>query len=90
MQSNYSTWSVENAWGFEINEGIFKGTVIQIEDINFVDNDESGNLDLKFHVISTPEHMSKDDLKGDEFTNVISNCMNDILAKALEVYSETK
>jgi len=90
MQSKYTTWAVENAWGVELTEGIFKGAVIQIEDVNFVDNDESGNMELTFHVISTPEHMSKDDLKGDEFTNDISNCMNDILTKALEQFSESK
>lgn len=91
MQNNYTTWAVENGWGFELHDGEFKGTVIQIEDVNFIEEDsEDGNMELKFHILSTPDNMSKEELAGDSFTRVISECMNDILTKAIENYKESE
>jgi hypothetical protein len=91
MQINlYTVWAIDNAWGFELTQGEYSGTVIQIEDVGFVENDDSGNMELKYHVLSTPPHIQMSVTEDDAFKIIIGECMNSILKTALEEFSEDK
>lgn len=67
-------------WGFEIIKGKFKGTVIEIENIDLQDE----NLNVEFHFLNTPDTMTVDELKTTEFDDLMQCVVSDFITEALK------
>lgn len=79
----YRPWFVgEKDWGFEIIDGEFTGTVVQIEALDFSSNND-GTVDLNYHIINRPEDIQESNLKSDVFSNIVEIIINDILREAI-------
>lgn len=79
----YQPWFIgEKDWGFEIIDGEFKDVSVQIQSIEFADKDNK--VDLEYHIINKPEHITESDTKGELFVNVVELIINDILKEAIE------
>lgn len=83
----YKPWFVNKDWGFEIIDGEFSGTVIQIEELDFAKDDSSG-LDIKYHVINKPEIVTEDLIKSDLFKTIFETIVNDIVREAVETFKD--
>jgi hypothetical protein len=82
----FQPWFVgEKDWGFEIVEGPFKEVCIQIENLEFKDED-TGNCTLDYHTVRLPEHLKPESLQTPEFEEVINQIINDILTEAIKEY----
>lgn len=78
----YSPWFANKEdWGFEILTGDFLGVVVQVEKVN-VQN--SGEVEVDYHVINKPESLTDEELNGDLFKEVFNVVINDILKEAIE------
>lgn len=85
----YNPWFAnENDWGFEIIDGEFSGIIVQIEDIKFNEESDSG-VSLSFHIIKQPEDDREIDIKGELFNSTIELIINDILKEAVAEYEQT-
>jgi hypothetical protein len=85
--SLYKVWTKdikgENHWGFEILQGKFKNTIVEVSDLKFDEKDE-GLVQADFHFINVPDTMMAEDLKTPEFDIVIEDVICDILQCAVE------
>ena len=83
----YKPWFLKEDWGFEIIDGEFSGTVVQIQELDFAKDDSSG-LDIKYHVINKPEIVTEELIKGDLFKAVFETIVNDIVREAVETFKD--
>jgi hypothetical protein len=85
----YQPWFVgEKDWGFEIIDGEYRGSIIQIEKLDFP-NEDSNELALDYHVITKPESPSIDQT-SETFKAVIELIVNDILREAIDEFKQTR
>ena len=80
----YQPWFVEDKWGFEIISGDFLGVVVEIEKMDF--DDKINEVVVDYHVISKPESLTQEELKGQLFEQLYQNIINDILREAIEIH----
>ena len=80
----YQPWFVEDKWGFEITSGDFLGVVVEIEKMDF--DDKINEVVVDYHVISKPESLTQEELKGQLFEQLYQNIINDILREAIEIH----
>ena len=80
----YQPWFVEDKWGFEITSGDFLGVVVEIEKMDF--DEKINEVVVDYHVISKPESLTQDELKGQLFEQIYQNIINDILKEAIEIH----
>jgi len=88
MQQNlFNPWFVdENNWGIEIiTENEYKGTVIQIKSLDFVDN--SNDVSLDFHIISKPDGINEEEYKKEEFNNILQASIELLLRKVIDEHA---
>ena len=86
----YKPWFTgENVWGFEILEGEFKDTVIQIDRMVIADSEE-GNMNVDYNVINKPEVVSVEDMKGELFKTVFTTIIEDIIREAVQTYEQDR
>lgn len=83
----YKPWFVDDKWGFEILTGEFQEVVVEIENLEFANN-EDGNLDVNYHVINKPSLLTDSDVKGDLFKSTFELIINDIVREAIETINE--
>lgn len=85
----YRPWFIEDKqWGIEIISGEFQNVVIQIEKMDFADN-ETG-VDLAYHVISKPESL-EEELSGNKLLEAqVELIINDILKEAVAALEEAE
>lgn len=86
--SLYRPWFKDNAWGFEIIEGDFLGTVIAINSMDFTENQD--DLQLDYTVLSKPGIVQEDLSESELFKNVVSVIINDILMEAVSIYEQDR
>ena len=55
--------------------------------MEFVETD-GGNLEAEYHIVSKPEIISEEDVKGDLFEAVFQNIIVDIIKEAVEDYEQ--
>lgn len=81
----YRPWAAgESEWGIEIIDGEFSGTVIQIEEVNFNEDD---TLKVDYHVIKgDKEKLSSNSM----FIGTFELIINDILKEAIENYEQNR
>ena len=86
MQVKYEPWIVRSedkeVWGVKILDGKFENTTFSINELD--QDDANQNLELDYTVLSAPEGMVIEDVAGDEFHEVLSFVIKDILQKALD------
>lgn len=83
----YKPWARDDAWGIEIIDGEFSGTVIQIQSVEFKD-DSSGNIQVEYHVINGE---SSDILNSNPlFVSTFELIINDILKEAVQDYEQNR
>ena len=87
----YKPWFAgdEKVWGFEILEGEFKDTVIQIDKLEIAESEE-GNMNVEYNVINKPEVVSDDDIKGELFKTVFTTIIEDIIREAVKTYEQDR
>lgn len=86
----YKPWFTgENVWGFEILEGEFKDTVIQIDRMVIADSEE-GNMNVDYNVINKPEVVSVEDMNGELFKTVFTTIIEDIIREAVQTYEQDR
>ncbi|MFZ9611071.1 MAG: hypothetical protein ACO294_10255 [Methylococcales bacterium] len=86
----FKPWFVgEKDWGFEIIDGEFKEVTVQIEKLEFPAED-SPELQLDYHVVHKPDHISDEDIKGDMFKAVMEAIINDILREAIDIHKQAR
>lgn len=84
----FKPWFVgEKDWGFEIIDGEFNGVALQIEKLDFPD-ENSSNLALDYHIVHKPVLITDEDVKSDTFKAVIEVIINDILREAIDVHKQ--
>ena len=84
----YKPWFLEDKkWGFEIISGDFQDVVVEIEKLEFA-NEEEGNFDIEYHLINKPSLLSEEDVKGDLFKSTFELIINDIVREAIETVDE--
>lgn len=85
----YRPWFIdEKKWGFEILDGEFKGVVVQLENLQFKEGSNDGNLDVEYHIIYKPEILAGEEIKGDLFKTVFELIVNDIVKEAIETLDD--
>ena len=89
IKEYYIPWAVENNWGIEITQGKFEGSVIQIETLDFAE-EETGQLQVDFHTINIPDGILKEDYETSEFTDMMQLIISDIIAEAIRIHEEEK
>lgn len=92
MQAIYEPWAVskigkEDLWGVKIIEGEYKGAIISINSLDFID-DNSGECALDFNFVQKPEGKTDEDLKSEDFNKTLTLIINDILEKAVNEYKD--
>lgn len=85
----FKPWAVGDKWGVEITSGLFEGTVIQITEVKLVEK-EDGNVEMDYHRINTPAHLSESDFEGSNFSSVMSSIINQILLEAVQEYEQNR
>ena len=85
----YLPWAVDDKWGIEFVEGKFKDSVLQIENIEFKDDDPEA-LMVDYHIVNTPEGLLESDYKTNEFFDMMQLIISDIIAEAINHYQEKK
>lgn len=85
----YGKWYSEDqiALGFQFNKGIFKDIFVYI----FRDSIEISKhgVSFKHEVIRNPHNVDKSVFETDEFYDLLSRAMNDVIAEMLEWKRET-
>lgn len=93
MPIAYEPWAIDNDkgefWGVKIRDGKFIGTIVSINEFKLSD-EVSGEASLDFNFIQKPEGMSDEELSSQEFTDVMSEIINDILNRAIENYENER
>lgn len=84
----FKPWFVGNDWGFEIIDGEFRNVTVQIEKLDWPDED-SNELALDYHVVHKPELITDEDIKSDTFKAVVEVIINDILREAIDELKQT-
>lgn len=84
----FKPWFEDDKWGVEIIDGFYKDTVVQFQEIEFVESGD-GNVSLDYHLIHRPYLVSEDDIKSQEFADLLTLIIEDILKEALEA-NETR
>lgn len=82
-------WANETDWGIEILEGEFQGVVIQIESLEFP-QDDSPNLNMAYHVISKPQMLEEDIEKSELFAATLNTVITDIIKEAINFYEQDR
>jgi hypothetical protein len=89
MPIAYEPWAIDNdkvnLWGVKIKEGKFDGAIVSINEFKLAD-DESGEATLDFNFIQKPENLTTEELDSQDFTNVMSEIINDVIRKAILDY----
>lgn len=86
----YRPWFAgQKDWGFEFISGEFNGVIVQVESLEFSEKGDS-SVDLDFHVVMKPEHMSEMEVKGELFNQTIELVINDILKEAIDHYEQAR
>jgi sulfite reductase beta subunit-like hemoprotein len=87
MQISYDPWSIKKEgtdfWGIKINDGKYKDTIISINDMSF-DAINENEIKLDYEYLIRPKHLSDHDFNSDEFNQIISFILEDILRKAID------
>lgn len=73
----------EDKWGFEIMDGIYKDTVVQIMKLDFVENGD-GNCQLEFHVIKRSDSLQEEAYKTEDFNQAIQSIITEIIRLAID------
>ena len=85
----FKPWFVgEKDWGFEIIDGEFRNVTVQIEKLDWPDEDSS-ELALDYHIVHKPELITDEDIKSDTFKAVVEVIINDILREAIDELKQT-
>lgn len=89
MQVKYSPWAINNdkvnAWGFVIEEGKYNETVIAINEVNLLDNEDGVNLD--YTVYKKPDSLADTNISEEEdFTGILQYIIQDIIKRAMDEY----
>ena len=85
----FKPWFVgEKDWGFEIIDGEFRNVTVQIEKLDWPDEDSS-ELALDYHIVHKPELITDEDIKSDTFKAVVEVIINDILREAIDDLKQT-
>ena len=88
MLVKYKPWSFIDAeqdvdmWGVELLEGDFAGTKISINSLKMEDDNPECALDFTF--IRKPEGKTEEQLTSNGFNAIMTEIINDILAKAID------
>ena len=85
----FKPWFVADDWGFEIIDGEYKEVTIQIQKLEFP-NEDMPELQLDYHIIRKPDHLTDEDVKGDMFKSVMEVIINDILREAIDNLKQTR
>jgi len=93
MPIAYEPWAIDNdkgeLWGVKIKDGKFNGTIVSINEFKLSD-DVTGEASLDFNFIQKPEGVSDEVLSSQEFTDTMSEIINDILNRAIENYENER
>lgn len=73
----------EDKWGFEIMDGLYAGTVVQIMKLDFVEGG-NGNCQLEFHIIKRPDSLSEEAYKTEDFNLAIQSIITEIIKLAVD------
>ena len=85
----FKPWFVgKKDWGFEIIDGEFRNVTVQIEKLDWPDEDSS-ELALDYHIVHKPELITDEDIKSDTFKAVVEVIINDILREAIDDLKQT-
>ena len=86
----YRPWFANDQdWGFEIIDGEYSGVTIQVEEIAFSKEEDTG-VKLNFHVIGKPETFNDDEVESDLFNSTVELIINDILREAINFYEQDR
>jgi len=85
----FKPWFVGDDWGFEIIDGEFKNVTVQIEKLEWP-NEDDNQLALDYHVVHKPELITDEEIKGDTFKAIIEVIINDILKEAINDLKQTR
>lgn len=84
----YKPWFVGNdSWGVEILRDQFSGVVLQINSVEFSKTQPDG-VDLDYNIVNKPDTVSDGDLASDEFNQLMSMILTDILNEAIALNNE--
>ena len=89
IKEYYLPWAVDGKWGIEIVEGAFTGSVIQIENIEFKE-DNLEELFVDYHMINMAEGLLESDYKDSEFLDMMQLIISDIIAEAIRIHEEDR
>lgn len=78
----------KDLWGVKILEGIFEGTTISFNNVDFVDDPNGNNLQLDYTIVYPPDGKDKDFCSGEEFNNMLQHIIVDIINKAAELHED--
>lgn len=79
----FKPWFDDNNWGVEIIDGFYRDTVVQFKGVEFIEGGE-GNVSLDYHIIYKPSVITEEDIKSDEFNNLLALIIEDIIKEAME------
>lgn len=84
----YTPWFNNEDWGFEVIDGEFSGVVVQVSEVNFKEEvqEDDSNLSVNYHIISKPEIITEEQVKGDLFNALFQTIITDIVKEAVESY----
>lgn len=86
----FNIWGVdEERWGFELTNGMYDGTVVQVDQFNF-ENAEQGQVSMDYHILSIPAHLNESDFKTDNFQTVMNDVINKFLMDAVQDYEQNR
>ena len=86
----FNIWGVdENQWGFELTDGVYEGAVIQVDQIHLQEV-ESGQVNMDYHIISMPAHLNESDFRNDNFQTVMNQVINKFLMDAIQDYEQNR
>ena len=87
MQVKYEPWSIQKegkeAWGVRILEGTFNELTIAINDVKL---EEDNNVSIDYDVVYSL--IPPDEINEDEFNQVLSFIVQDILVKAMNAHED--
>lgn len=92
QQVKYEPWVVRSeekeVWGVKILDGKFENTSFSINELD--QNDAKESLELDYTVLSAPDGMTVEEVKGEDFDAAINFIIRDILQKALDEFENRK
>lgn len=83
MSENFEPWYIsETDWGVTLTaDGPFKGTVIQIQKLDFGDNEE---VELNYHVVNKPESMDESIYADTEFQYILQDIVTTLIKEVVK------